>query len=83
MFIKCALAKFEWEGQPDELPDLFIENLLLHSSSYNFAVVNIKGMKRSRNGEFWGILTIFILRQAEILPQKIQVFNANGNGLQG
>ena len=81
MFIKCALAKFEWEGQPDELPDLFIENLLLHSSSYNFAVVNIKGMKDERaNGEFWGYYNILEYKPKYHCAAKIQVFNANGNG---
>ena len=81
MFIKCALAKFEWGGQPEELPDLFIENLLLHSSSYNFAVVNIKGMKDERaNGEFWGYYNILEYEPKYRRAAKIQVFTANGQG---
>ncbi|NMA75584.1 MAG: hypothetical protein GX963_15850, partial [Bacteroidales bacterium] len=81
MFIKAALAKFEWEGQPQELPDLFIENLLLHSSSYNFAVVNIKGMKDERaNGEFWGYYNILEYEPKYNRAAKIQVFTANGQG---
>ena len=79
MFIKAALAKFEWEGQPQELPDLFIENLLLHSSSYNFAVVNITGKKDERaNGEFWGYYNILEYEPKYSRAAKIQVFTANG-----
>ena len=81
MFIKCALAKFEWEGQPQELPCLFIENLLLHSTSYNFAVVNVEGMTDKRaNGEFWGYYNILEYEPKYRCAAKIQVFNGNGNG---
>ena len=55
MFIKSVLAKFEWSGQPEELPDLFIENLLLHNTDYNFAIVNFKSRDPKNiaaNGEF-------------------------------
>lgn len=81
MFIKCALAKFEWEGQPQELPDIFIENLLLHSTSYNFAVVNVEGMEDKRaNGELWTYYNILEYEPKYRRASKIQVFNAAGQG---
>ena len=79
MFIKCALAKFEWSGQPDELPDLFIENLLLHSSSYNFAVCNFTGSRdKNANGEFWGYYSILEYEPKYKRAKKIQVSNGMG-----
>ena len=77
MFIKCILSKFEWSGQPDELPDLFIENLLLHSSNYNFAVTNFNNDK---DNEFWSYYTVLDYEPKYKRPKKIQVFNAIGNG---
>jgi len=79
MFIKCALAKFEWSGQPDELPELFIENLLLYSSTYNFAVTDFQNSKDPRaNGEFWSYFAVLEFEPKYKRPSKIQVFNAMG-----
>lgn len=79
MFIKCALSKFEWKGQPNELPELFIESLLLHSSTYNFAVTDFKNSKDPRaNGEFWSYFTVLEFEPKYKRPSRIQVFNAVG-----
>ena len=59
MFIKSTLAKFVWQGLPEELNSIFVEQLLLASSSYNFAVVNVsKKEDETENGEFWGYYNI-------------------------
>ena len=79
MFIKCALAKFEWEGLPDDLTDIFVETLLLESSENNFAVVEWKGDKdETANGEFWGYFNVLEWEAKYRRPKKI--FLTNGNG---
>lgn len=81
MFIKSTLAKFEWKGQPKELPDLFIENLLLHSSTYNFAVTNFKSSNKDdngANGEFWSLFTVLEYEPKYKRPKRIQVVNGMG-----
>jgi len=79
MFIKCALAKFEWEGLPDDLTDIFVETLLLESSENNFAVVEWKGSKdETANGEFWGYFNVLEWEAKYRRPKKI--FLTNGNG---
>lgn len=80
MFIKCALAKFEWTGQPDEITDVFIENLLLNSSDYNFAVCNFKtmGKDKTADGEFWSYYNVLERAPKYGTPRKIQVTNYQG-----
>lgn len=79
MFIKCALSKFEWEGLPDDLTDVFVENLLLNSSENNFAVVEWKGAKdKTANGEFWGYYKVLAWEAKYRRPT--QIFLTNGNG---
>lgn len=82
MFIKSVLAKFEWSGQPEELPDLFIENLLLHNTDYNFAIVNFKSRDPKNiaaNGEFWsGNFTVLEYEPKYKRPKRIQVINGMG-----
>lgn len=78
MFIKSTLAKFEWAGFPPELNSIFIERLLLESSSYNFAVVNVNGKSDEENGEFWGYFNILEYESKYRRPKKIQVVLGNG-----
>lgn len=79
MFIKSTLAKFVWQGLPDDLNSIFVEQLLLGSSSYNFAVVNIKGKEdESENGEFWGYYNILEYEPKYRRAKKIQVMLASG-----
>ena len=69
-----------WMGGPERAARPIYRNLLPHSTSYNFAVVN-KGMKDERaNGEFWGYYNILEYKPKYHCAAKIQVFNANGNG---
>ena len=78
MFIKSTLAKFEWNGQPKELNSIFVEQLLLASSSYNFAVTNICGKTEEENGEFWSYYNILQYEPKYRRAKKIQVMLANG-----
>lgn len=78
MFIKSTLAKFEWNGHPKELSSIFIEQLLLGSSSYNFAVTNIDGNSEDENGEFWSYFNILEYEPKYRRAKKIQVMLANG-----
>lgn len=81
MFIKCATAKFEWTGQPKELTDIFIENLLLHSNTYNFAVcdfVSTQKDSKDANGEFWGYFNVLERFPKYGIPKKIQMTNYRG-----
>ena len=79
MFIKSTLAKFVWQGLPEELNSIFVEQLLLASSSYNFAVVNVsKKEDENENGEFWGYYNILEYEPKYRRAKKIQVMLANG-----
>jgi len=80
MFIKCTLSKFEWKGQPKELPSLFIESLLLHSNTYNFVVTNFKTKTNDEeaNGEFWSYFIVLDYEPKYKRPRTIQVINAKG-----
>lgn len=79
MFIKSVLSKFIWNGLPDELNSIFVEQLLLSSSSYNFAVVDISGKENEQeNGEFWGYYNILEFEPKYRRAKKIQVMLGNG-----
>lgn len=80
MFKKCALAKFEWSGYPDELSDVFIESLILNSSTNNFAVCNFKsaGNDRRADGEFWSYYNVLAYEPKYFIPAEIQVTNGIG-----
>ena len=57
MFKKVYASKFEWNGLPDGLTSLFVEDLILSSPNENFAVVVYPASDKIRPdsvGEFWG-----------------------------
>ena len=57
MFKKVYASKFEWNGLPDGLTSLFVEDLILSSPNENFAVVVYPASDKIRPdsvGEYWG-----------------------------
>lgn len=80
MFNKCTISKFEWGGYPSELSEMFIENLILNSSTENFAVCDFqsKGTDERANGEFWGYFDVLERHPKYGRPTKIFVTNALG-----
>lgn len=80
MFTKCALAKYEWEGQPDDIPETFIEQLILQSNSYNFCVCNFPRQEgnEAAEGEFWGYFSVLEREPKYGKPKTISVTNYAG-----
>lgn len=77
MFKKVCLAKFEWSGLPEPLNDIFVENLLLNSSDYNFSVVNLP--REMGGGEFWSLYNVLERSDPYGIPERIQVVTHKGS----
>lgn len=85
MFKKSVLAKFEWEDKPEDLTDLFIENLIYEADYNNFAVVDFVAdektdadVKGEANGEFWNTFVAMSHSPKYGIPKRIQVQNHRG-----
>jgi len=76
MFKKICLAKFEWDGLPDPLNDIFVENLLLKSSDYNFSVVQLP--RELGGGEYWSLYDVLDRSEPYGIPERIQVMTFKG-----
>lgn len=76
MFKRAILGKFEWNGLPDDITELFVEKLLLNSSNNNFAVV------KTPYGELWGYFNVLQREEKYGIPNKIDMCLYNGGTIQ-
>lgn len=71
MFTKAVKAKFEWQGLPDGLTSIYVEDLIMSRENFAAVVFDRAGIPEESRGEWWGDFAVTEFSQKYGTPKNI------------